>query len=79
VIFADKLMYTGFNVRDPRGPVDLRRRPADPGQKAGIIDESEREVKEIERQYTSGLVTQGERYNKVVDIWGRAGDQIAKR
>jgi DNA-directed RNA polymerase subunit beta' len=35
-------------------------------------------VKEIERQYTSGLVTQGERYNKVVDIWGRAGDQIAK-
>ena len=35
-------------------------------------------MKEIERQYTSGLVTQGERYNKVVDIWGRAGDQIAK-
>ena len=35
-------------------------------------------MKEIERQYTSGLVTQGERYNKVVDIWGRAGDQVAK-
>ncbi|TMH77654.1 MAG: DNA-directed RNA polymerase subunit beta', partial [Betaproteobacteria bacterium] len=39
---------------------------------------AEHEVKEIEAQYTSGLVTQGERYNKVVDIWGRAGDDIAK-
>ena len=35
-------------------------------------------MKEIEAQYTSGLVTQGERYNKVVDIWGRAGDDVAK-
>ncbi len=35
-------------------------------------------MKEIEQQYTSGLVTDGERYNKVVDIWGRAGDQVAK-
>ena len=35
-------------------------------------------MKEIEGQYTSGLVTQGERYNKVVDIWGRAGDDVAK-
>ncbi|HSP91957.1 MAG TPA: hypothetical protein VLN08_13665, partial [Vicinamibacterales bacterium] len=39
---------------------------------------AEREVKEIEQQYTSGLVTQGERYNKVVDIWGRAGDMVGK-
>jgi DNA-directed RNA polymerase subunit beta' len=39
---------------------------------------AEHEVKEIEKQYTSGLVTDGERYNKVVDIWGRAGDQVAK-
>ena len=45
-----------------------------PPQKAEIIAEAEKEVKEIEAQYTSGLVTQGERYNKVVDIWGRAGD-----
>ncbi len=64
VIFADKLMYTGFTFATRAG--------------LSICDESEREVKEIERQYTSGLVTQGERYNKVVDIWGRAGDQIAK-
>jgi hypothetical protein len=39
---------------------------------------AEKEVKEIEQQYTSGLVTQGERYNKVVDIWSKAGDQVGK-
>ncbi len=49
-----------------------------PAEKHSIIEKSEKEVKEIEAQYTSGLVTQGERYNKVVDIWGRAGDDIAK-
>ena len=47
-------------------------------QKGEIIDAAEKEVQEIEGQYTSGLVTQGERYNKVVDIWGRAGDVVAK-
>jgi DNA-directed RNA polymerase subunit beta' len=49
-----------------------------PDQKGQIIAAAEKEVQEIERQYTSGLVTQGERYNKVVDIWGRAGDLVAK-
>jgi len=78
VIFADKLMYTGFTFATRAGLSICVDDLLIPGQKAGIIEESEREVKEIERQYTSGLVTQGERYNKVVDIWGRAGDQIAK-
>src|SRR5919205_1122451 len=78
VIFADKLMYTGFSYATRAGLSICVDDLLIPAQKAGIIDESEREVKEIERQYTSGLVTQGERYNKVVDIWGRAGDQIAK-
>ena len=49
-----------------------------PPQKEEIIRSAESEVKEIEAQYTSGLVTQGERYNKVVDIWGRAGDHVGK-
>ena len=78
VIFADKLMYTGFSFATRAGLSICVDDLLIPEQKAGIIDESEREVKEIERQYTSGLVTQGERYNKVVDIWGRAGDDIAK-
>jgi DNA-directed RNA polymerase subunit beta' len=49
-----------------------------PTQKHEPDRAAEAEVKEIEQQYTSGLVTVGERYNKVVDIWGRAGDQVAK-
>jgi DNA-directed RNA polymerase subunit beta' len=49
-----------------------------PPQKHDILAAAEAEVKEIESQYTSGLVTQGERYNKVVDIWGQAGDKVAK-
>ncbi len=49
-----------------------------PAMKEDIIGAAEHEVKEIARQYTSGLVTDGERYNKVVDIWGRTGDQVAK-
>jgi DNA-directed RNA polymerase subunit beta' len=48
-----------------------RRRP-------GLIDRAEKEVKEIEQQYVSGLVTAGERYNKVVDIWGKTGDEVGK-
>ena len=49
-----------------------------PPSKSQILAAAEKEVKEIEQQYTSGLVTQGERYNKVVDIWSKAGDQVAK-
>ena len=47
-------------------------------QKEQLVRAAEQEVKEIEAQYTSGLVTQGERYNKVVDIWGRTSDQVGK-
>eukprot|EP00952_Eustigmatos_sp_NYUAD-ZCMA_P009371 38759-Eustigmatos_ZCMA.PRE.1 len=49
-----------------------------PKEKSGVIERAEAEVKEIAQQYASGLVTAGERYNKVVDIWGKAGDEISK-
>ena len=49
-----------------------------PKEKHGIIANAEAQVKEIQQQYASGLVTSGERYNKVVDIWGAAGDEIAR-
>jgi DNA-directed RNA polymerase subunit beta' len=49
-----------------------------PPEKGAIIGEAEKEVKDIEQQYVSGLVTSGERYNKVVDIWGKAGDAVSK-
>ncbi|SFP88147.1 DNA-directed RNA polymerase subunit beta' [Nitrosomonas cryotolerans] len=78
VIFADKLMYSGFTYATRAGISICVDDMLTPTQKSNIIAASEREVKEIEAQYTSGLVTQGERYNKVVDIWGRAGDQVAK-
>jgi DNA-directed RNA polymerase subunit beta' len=78
VILADKLMYTGFTYATRSGMSIAIKDMLIPNEKHQILDASESEVKEIESQYTSGLVTQGERYNKVVDIWGRAGDAIAK-
>jgi DNA-directed RNA polymerase subunit beta' len=78
VIFADKLMYNGFSMATRAGLSIAVDDMLVPKQKNEIIGEAEKEVQEIEKQYTSGLVTQGERYNKVVDIWGRAGDHVAK-
>ena len=78
MIFADKLMQTGFTLATRAGLSIAIDDMVVPEQKEEIIRSAEREVKEIEAQYTSGLVTQGERYNKVVDIWGRAGDHVGK-
>ena len=78
VIFADKLMQTGFSLATRAGISIAVDDMLVPTQKEAIISGAEKEVKEIESQYTSGLVTQGERYNKVVDIWSRAGDHVAK-
>jgi len=78
VIFADKLMQAGYSLATRGGISFAADDMLIPEEKHTIIDKAEHEVKEIEAQYTSGLVTQGERYNKVVDIWGRAGDDIAK-
>jgi len=78
VIFADRLMYTGFTYAT-RGAVSIGVDDMMvPPQKAKILGGAEREVKEIQDQYESGLVTNGERYNKVVDIWSRTNDQIGK-
>jgi DNA-directed RNA polymerase subunit beta' len=78
VIFADKLMQAGYALATRGGISFAADDMLVPPEKQAIIEKAEKEVKEIEAQYTSGLVTQGERYNKVVDIWGRAGDEIAK-
>jgi len=78
VVFADQLMQYGFRLAT-RGGISICLDDMQiPAQKHALINAAEDEVKEIEKQYTSGLVTAGERYNKVVDIWGRAGDQVAK-
>jgi DNA-directed RNA polymerase subunit beta' len=78
VIFADQLMYMGFSYAT-RAAVSFGINDMTiPDNKADILNLAEDEVLEIQNQYTSGLVTQGERYNKVVDIWSRTNDQVAK-
>ena len=78
VIFADKLLQYGFRLATKAGISICIDDMLVPTEKQGIIDRAEKEVKEIGQQYTSGLVTSGERYNKVVDIWGKAGDEVSK-
>jgi DNA-directed RNA polymerase subunit beta' len=78
VIFADRLMQAGFTIATRAGLSICVDDMLIPLEKRTLISEAEAQVKEIEAQYTSGLVTAGERYNKVVDIWGRAGDQVGK-
>ena len=78
MIFADHLMYTGFGFAAKGGISICVDDMEIPQEKPALLAEAQAEVKEIEDQYRQGLVTNGERYNKVVDIWGRAGDKIAK-
>lgn len=78
VVFADKLMQNGYALATRAGISFCSDDMLVPAKKHEIISAAEAEVKEIEIQYTNGLVTNGERYNKVVDIWGRTGDQVAK-
>jgi DNA-directed RNA polymerase subunit beta' len=78
VIFADQLMYTGFHYATRAGVSFGIDDIVIPEQKTRIVASADHEVKEIQDQYASGLVTNGERYNKVVDIWSRANDQVAK-
>ncbi|MBJ89096.1 MAG: DNA-directed RNA polymerase subunit beta' [Woeseia sp.] len=78
VLFADRLMYTGFRFATAAGISIGVNDMVVPDSKEEILAIAESEVKEIQDQYSSGLVTEGERYNKVVDIWSRTNDQVAK-
>ncbi len=78
VIFADQLMYTGFAHATRSGVSIGIDDLIIPEVKDEIIGKAEDEVREIENQFSSGLVTQGERYNKVIDIWSHTNDQVAK-
>jgi DNA-directed RNA polymerase subunit beta' len=78
VIFADQLMYTGYKYSTRSGSSIGVNDFEIPDEKASIIDQANSEVAEIESQFASGLVTQGEKYNKVIDIWSRANDIVAK-
>jgi DNA-directed RNA polymerase subunit beta' len=77
VIFADQLMYMGYEYSTRSGASIGVDDFVIPAEKAAIIERSEEEIKEIESQFASGLVTQGEKYNKVIDIWTSASDQVS--
>ncbi|MDE1464721.1 DNA-directed RNA polymerase subunit beta' [Spartinivicinus poritis] len=79
VIFADQLMYMGFSYATKSGASIGVNDFVIPDEKLEIIDAASDEVKEIESQFASGLVTQGEKYNKVIDIWSRANELVAKK
>jgi DNA-directed RNA polymerase subunit beta' len=78
VIFADQLMYTGFSYATRAGISIGVEDMVTPAEKGEILRRSESEVKSIQKQYASGLLTDGERYNKVVDIWSRTSESVAK-
>jgi DNA-directed RNA polymerase subunit beta' len=78
VVFADKLLQAGFRLATKAGISICIDDMLVPAEKHDIIARAQKEVKEIEQQYVSGLVTSGERYNKVVDIWGKSGDEVSK-
>ena len=78
VVFADRLLQNGFRLATRAGISICIDDMLVPQEKHRLIADAEKEVKEIEQQYVSGLVTAGERYNKVVDIWGKTGDAVSK-
>ncbi len=78
VVFADQLMYTGFHFATRAGISIGVEDMEVPEEKGEILNKAQKEIKEIEDQYAAGLVTNGERYNKVVDIWSRTNDVVAK-
>ena len=78
VIFADQIMYTGFAYAALSGvSVGIDDMVISP-EKYELVSAAEEEVAEIQEQYQSGLVTAGERYNKVIDIWATANEKVAK-
>ena len=78
VILADSIMRTGFSNSTRAGISICLSDMIVPDSKKGLLNDAEVQVSEIRRQYDEGLITDGERYNKVVDIWAQTGDRVAK-
>ncbi len=77
VVLADQLMYLGFDYA-AKGGISICVNDIEiPEDKRAILEDADREVESVQRQAAAGFLTDGERYNKVVDIWGRASDQVA--
>ncbi|MEL0016458.1 MAG: DNA-directed RNA polymerase subunit beta', partial [Rhodospirillales bacterium] len=77
VIFADRLMSLGFSTATLAGVSFGKDDMVIPPEKAALVDEAQTQVEQYERQYMDGLITQGEKYNKVVDAWSNTTDKVA--
>jgi len=77
VILADRLKDIGYKFATLSGMSISMKDMVVPSEKKGIINVAEEKVKEIDSQYTSGLITDGEKYNKVVDIWAQSTEDVA--
>ena len=77
VIFADRLMALGFRHACRAGISFGKDDMVVPPEKAKLVDDAQERVKEYEQQYQDGLITQGEKYNKVVDVWSNCTDMVA--
>ncbi|MEC8180428.1 MAG: DNA-directed RNA polymerase subunit beta', partial [Pseudomonadota bacterium] len=78
VIFADRLMELGFRHACMAGISFGKDDLVIPGAKGALVEEANTQVKDFEQQYLDGLITQGEKYNKVVDVWSRCTDKVAE-
>ena len=78
VMFADQMMYMGFQYSTKSGISFCSNDMTIPDSKADMIEDAESQVKAIQDQYSKGIVTDGERYNKVIDIWSRTSETVAK-
>ena len=78
VIFCDRIMDLGFKHACPRRHLVRQGRHGDPRhQGTRSSRQTRKQVEEFEQQYNDGLITQGEKYNKVVDAWAKCGDKVA--
>ena len=78
VIFADQMMYMGFEYSTKSGISFCSNDMIIPSEKAEMIEKATAQVKDVQQQFASGVVTNGERYNKVIDIWSRTSEEVAK-
>jgi len=78
VIFADQMMYMGFEYSTKSGISFCSNDMIIPSEKTAMIDKANSQVKDVQQQFASGIVTNGERYNKVIDIWSRTSEEVAK-
>ncbi len=78
VVFADKMMYMGFEFSTKSGISFCADDMIIPKEKSALISAAEEQIKEVQNQFASGVVTDGERYNKVIDIWSRTSEEVAQ-